>query len=186
MVAQWAFEISKHMELFCSSRWRLYRPKRWAIVFISTPAPPKIFAPLARHHSIHVWLLGRSRRSAPSTKELHARPIVIISSRIFLEEFLNWNEACNKIIVLTEAFIFKTKIVFRNIFDWTSVESFPFSECRNLLKIFYEVYNVLCNTVKASCYIHQWRFGTFTFQLILISGMNCFLNGPNPASFCLF
>ena len=48
-------------------RWRLHRPKQKAVV-----QTPKNYAEHAsRHYSIHIWLLGWSSCSSPSTKELH-------------------------------------------------------------------------------------------------------------------
>ena len=56
------------MELFSSRRWRLYRPKQKAVVFILNP---KNYATHAWHYSIHVWLLGQSSCLSPTSKKLH-------------------------------------------------------------------------------------------------------------------
>ena len=65
------------MELFSRRRWRLYQPKWQAVVFMTNQ---KNYAALARHHSIHVWLLGQFSCSSPSTKELHASAQVKVTS----------------------------------------------------------------------------------------------------------
>ena len=60
------------MEIFSRKRWSLYRPVRWAVVFVNNQ---KLYAAHAWQLSIHVWLLGRPGCSSPSTKELHGLPI---------------------------------------------------------------------------------------------------------------
>ena len=66
---RWALTLP--MELFTSKRWRLYRPKQKAVVFMLNP---KNYVTPVWQHSIVVWLLGQSSCSSPSNKELHALP----------------------------------------------------------------------------------------------------------------
>ena len=56
--------IVNHMERFSSWRWRLYRPKQKAAVFMLNL---KDYATHAWHNSIVFWLLGRCICSSPST-----------------------------------------------------------------------------------------------------------------------
>ena len=60
--------ICLSMEVFSSRRWRLYRPKQNAVLFMSNL---KRLCNTCMAYSIIVWLLGRSSCSSPSTKELH-------------------------------------------------------------------------------------------------------------------
>ena len=58
------------MELFSRRRWRLHRPKWWAVVFMTNPQNYTAHAWL---HSFLVWLLGLSGCLYPSTKDLRSQ-----------------------------------------------------------------------------------------------------------------
>ena len=69
------------MELFSSRRWRLYRPKQKAVVFMFNPQK---LCNASMTNSIVVWLLGQTSCSSPSTKELHGYIDLIFSFALFL------------------------------------------------------------------------------------------------------
>ena len=63
------FYLLNTMDLFCRKRWRLFRSKCLAVLLMTNR---KNYAANVLHHSIHVWLMGQTSCSSPSTKEFHA------------------------------------------------------------------------------------------------------------------
>ena len=62
----WYMSFTPNMELFIRRRWRLYRPKWLAVVLWQTG---KNYPENGWQCSLHVWLLGQSSCSFPSSKE---------------------------------------------------------------------------------------------------------------------